>query len=540
MEGVIPRLSAPIQLRWLVAHVLLAAEVIWLTTRFQAPDAASHPQWSGLLGVFNEGHHYTAAILFAASFLVIASASFSRTLSILANQSGYGWWPWAALHGLALGIFTRLTALGFDATTDAPGLSRGWLVAWLTAGGATLLSWLLVLAPARAWLRVLRRQWLNLVLAVAASAAVWLGGLLVQNLWRPLAAGTLRLSALLLSLIYPGVTFDPTQGLVGSDAFMVEIYPVCSGYEGIALVTVFVSAYLWIFRKHLAFPGAFALFPIGIITIWLANVIRVTALIVIGTSVSPEVAVHGFHSQAGWIAFTLVTLGLIAISHRWLSHPAPHGSSAAAADRPELALLLPLIALLATSMVTAATSAGFETLYPLGVVVTAFVLWHYRKTYRSLFGPLTWEPFSIGALVFLIWAILVPGSGGDGQPLADRLSQWPAWLAAAWLLFRVLGSVVTVPLAEELAFRGYLIHKLVARDFEQVPPGHFTWLSFILSSLLFGLLHQNLVAGTLAGAAFAYALYRRGRVGDAILAHITANALIAVAVLAAGHWGFWA
>jgi CAAX prenyl protease-like protein len=142
--------------------------------------------------------------------------------------------------------------------------------------------------------------------------------------------------------------------------------------------------------------------------------------------------------------------------------------------------------------------------------------------------------------VFLIWALLVPGSGSDGQPLAARLAQWPAWLAAAWVLFRVLGSVVTVPLAEELAFRGYLIRKLVARDFEQVRPGHFTWFSFILSSLLFGLLHQHLLAGALAGAAFALALYRRGRVGDAILAHMTSNALIAVAVLAAGRWGFWA
>jgi CAAX prenyl protease-like protein len=121
-----------------------------------------------------------------------------------------------------------------------------------------------------------------------------------------------------------------------------------------------------------------------------------------------------------------------------------------------------------------------------------------------------------------------------------RLAELPAWQAGAWLVFRVIGSVVTVPIAEELAFRGYLIRKLVASDFEDVPPGQFTWLSFLVSSLLFGVLHNSWVAGTLAGAGFALALYQRGRIVDAIVAHMTSNALIAVAVLGFGQWNLWA
>jgi exosortase E/protease (VPEID-CTERM system) len=523
------------------ACALLAAEGFWLTSTFQAPDASAAPQWGLLLSVFNEGHHYTALILFTAVFLLVASATANRTLRVLSRQNGYTWWPSAILHGIALFAFAGLTSLGFGTTTGSPDLSWAWLVAWILAAAGTLGTWLLIIAPARAWILVLRLQWLNLVIALGGAAAVWLGGLLVQGLWRPLAGGTLRLSALLLSLVYPEMTYDPARGLVGSDAYMVEITYQCSGYEGIALVTVFVGAYLWIFRKALPFPRAFLLLPIGIVSIWLTNVLRVSALIVIGTSVSPEVAGRGFHSQAGWIAFTLVALGSIALSHRWLTEREGHATDGAATRaRPELALLLPLMALMATTMVTAAASAGFDTFYPLGVLVTGAVLWHYRAAYRPLFGPLTWEPFAIGAGVFVLWALLVPGGSAEGLALASRLSEWSAWLAAGWLLFRVLGSVITVPLAEELAFRGYLIRKLVAKDFERVRPGHFTWFSFILSSVLFGLLHQNLVAGALAGAAFALALYRRGRVGDAILAHMTSNALIAVAVLAAGRWGLWA
>ena len=34
-----------------------------------------------------------------------------------------------------------------------------------------------------------------------------------------------------------------------------------------------------------------------------------------------------------------------------------------------------------------------------------------------------------------------------------------------WLIFRLVGSVVTVPVAEELAFRGYLTRRAIAADF---------------------------------------------------------------------------
>jgi membrane protease YdiL (CAAX protease family) len=57
--------------------------------------------------------------------------------------------------------------------------------------------------------------------------------------------------------------------------------------------------------------------------------------------------------------------------------------------------------------------------------------------------------------------------------------------------------------------------------------GRFTWLSFVVSSVAFGLLHGRWLAGTLTGMAYAAALYRRGRIGEAVYAHMTTNALIA-------------
>ncbi len=123
-----------------------------------------------------------------------------------------------------------------------------------------------------------------------------------------------------------------------------------------------------------------------------------------------------------------------------------------------------------------------------------------------------------------------------GAELAAWLATLPAWTAAAWLACRALGAVVLVPIAEELAFRGYFQRALIARDFWRIAPGQFTWLSFVATSVLFGLMHQRLEAAALAGAVFALMLYRTNRLSDAIAAHMAANAVIVGWAILAQQW----
>ena len=47
------------------------------------------------------------------------------------------------------------------------------------------------------------------------------------------------------------------------------------------------------------------------------------------------------------------------------------------------------------------------------------------------------------------------------------------------------------------------------------------------------------LAGTVAGMVYALAVYRRGSLGDAVVAHAVTNALIAATVLCFGAWGLW-
>ena len=115
----------------------------------------------------------------------------------------------------------------------------------------------------------------------------------------------------------------------------------------------------------------------------------------------------------------------------------------------------------------------------------------------------------------------------------------PVWAVAIWLFFRIAGSVVILPVIEEVAFRGFLLRRLVSADFQSVGHRQLTWPAIIISSALFGFLHDQWLAGTLAGMIYAAVYGYRGRLSDAVIAHATTNAMITVVALSSGYWQFW-
>ncbi len=166
-----------------------------------------------------------------------------------------------------------------------------------------------------------------------------------------------------------------------------------------------------------------------------------------------------------------------------------------------MAYLAPLILLTATAMITGAFSSGFDLLYPARILVAGIALWSLRNQYRDLRFTWSWGPVAIGAAMALAWAGLEIASGAPSGSTAipAGLAALPRGVAPIWLTVRVLGYVVVAPLVEELAFRGYLIRRLGSSDFSAIPAWRFGFWSALISSMLFGLMHDRVVAGTIAG-----------------------------------------
>jgi exosortase E/protease (VPEID-CTERM system) len=285
-----------------------------------------------------------------------------------------------------------------------------------------------------------------------------------------------------------------------------------------------------------------SLLPAGAALIFLLNSVRIAALILIGNAGALRIATGGFHSQAGWIAFNLVALGFTVASSRvpWLSNAKSADSAAAPVENPTAAWLMPFVMILAVGVLSRALTGDFEWLYPLRFFAAAITMMFFSRKYAGFDWRFDWFGPLVGLIVFALWIApgLLASRGADTMP--SELSMASPSARNAWLAVRVLAAVVTVPIAEEFAFRGYLYRRLISAGFESVSLRRFSWFAFLVSSILFGALHgSRWPAGIVAGAMYAFVLLRRGRIGDAIAAHATTNALIAIDVLAFHHWNLW-
>jgi CAAX prenyl protease-like protein len=259
------------------------------------------------------------------------------------------------------------------------------------------------------------------------------------------------------------------------------------------LMLIFGGLWLCFFHRKYRFPQALLLIPLGMGLMFLLNSLRVAALILIGNAGAWGVALGGFHSQAGWIAFNGLALGWACLAHRvpWFAA----GETAAlpgqeATRNPASPYLMPFLAILAAAMISGAASSGFEWMYPLRFFAASAALLVFRREYSSINWRFGWTAPVIGGLVFLLWLSLDRIAGIPAQsPIAAGLGAWPLTARITWLIFRATAAVVTVPVAEELAFRGFLLRRLMATDFESVSLQRWTWWAVAGSSLAFGLMH---------------------------------------------------
>ncbi len=449
-------------------------------------------------------------------------------------------WRWLLIHAGTVALLApSASALfwGGAAHGVIPWLlAATCLLALIAAAGAIL--WTLPLSALALAVRTLGAGW---ALAGLVAMAATFGSTLAQALWRPSASLTFRVVEILLQPLLPHFMSDSSRLLIGSDSFYVEIAPACSGYEGVAMALVFSASWLWYFRHEYRFPNALILVPAAAAAMWILNSLRIAALILIGHAGAPGVAMGGFHSQAGWLAFITVAIGLCILSRRMpliAATPAPgaRGDSLIEAQ-PVAAYLMPFLAILAATMISRAASSTFEWLYPLRIVAAAAAIWYYRRQYVSVswqVGPLA---AASGIAVFALW---IAFDRSPATPMNPEIAAMPTAFRAFWIAMRVLGAVITVPIAEELAFRGFLMRRLAAENFSTVSWRTFSWMPFLVSSLAFGALHGGRwLEGTLAGMAYALVMIRNGRLGDAVAAHAITNALLAALVIIGGQWQYW-
>jgi exosortase E/protease (VPEID-CTERM system) len=475
------------------------------------------------------------------------------------------------LGHLACILFVALANIAAIHGSNALLLSNGvrLILSAILFLGIALLA--LACIPLRTWIDAVhetKRLWLY---SIITGALAWCLRVPMQSFWdsattapgRILQVLTFHSVQAVLRFFLPNISVNADTFTIGTPRFSIIVAEACSGLEGLGLVLAFTVLWLMYFRRESRFPQALLLVPCALASVWMLNILRISALVLIGNAGYGEIAMVGFHSQAGWIAFTTVAFGFSMATRKlpWVRRyyyiPAPVGNVPAepvflddeyeqSAESPATAAyLVPFLAILAASFLSKAASGYFEWLYPLRFILAAIAIWHcwpelkridWRMNGQSwIAAPLT------GTMVFLIW--LTPTLWTHPQqasPLGAALATLSPTARWTWIAFRIAAAVITVPIAEELAFRGYLTRRLVNRDFDSIPFYAVTAISIGLSSVAFGLMHgQQWIVGILAGLAYAGLMKWRGRLSDAIVAHATTNLLLAIWIISQGDWSQW-
>ena len=187
-----------------------------------------------------------------------------------------------------------------------------------------------------------------------------------------------------------------------------------------------------------------------------------------------------------------------------------------------------------------------------GVVAGLVIwLWHSIPEMRPAFS---WEAVAAGIGVFVLWVGLDPFYPKMNE-LWARVSEHPQEAAAVWNPFvcfgkdsvlawgsvavRIIGAACLVPFVEEVFYRSLLYRFIIREKFEEVPFRQVSWMPFVVVSVIFGLVHQEWLAGILCGLVYQGLVCYKGRLGDAVTAHGITNLLLGIWVVWRGAWNFW-
>jgi len=391
-------------------------------------------------------------------------------------------------------------------------------------------------------------RWLPVFCLIIALVAV-LTTFSMQHLWSYSANVTFEIVRLLLHPFYPDLQTDAVARVLHTRTIEIRVDETCSGLEGIGLMLAFCAGWIWYQRREFRFPATLALIPAAVLTVFLMNSVRIAALFAIAEGGHPDIALAGFHSQAGWILFNATALLVAIVSRRihWLrrteptpARPKPDDSEGEGeGENGVAAFLLPMLAVLAIGMVTRAMSSGFDALYWLRLPAALSILFLYRRAYVDLDWRFGWRGIAGGVLVFLSWLLAAHWlSPESAMPAA--LAQMQPLSRGWWIAARTTIAALIVPVVEELAFRGFLMRRLANANFTAVRFADVRAFALLASSVLFGLSHGSYwLPGVVAGLVFGTVARNTNRFGEAVAAHAVANALLAATVLAFGQWQLW-
>jgi CAAX prenyl protease-like protein len=182
-------------------------------------------------------------------------------------------------------------------------------------------------------------------------------------------------------------------------------------------------------------------------------------------------------------------------------------------------------------------------IFPLQTVLCSALLVWFWKTYE--WGA-KWHVITAvltGLVVLALWISPQWLLGAEERTDGFNPGLFAGSAALYWgtLILRFIRLVVIVPLLEEIFWRGFLLRYLIKEDFTKVSFGTFSWFSFGVVTVMFGLAHfgPDFIPSLLTGAIYNLLAVKTRSLACCVLAHAVTNLGLGLYIMQTGQWGFW-
>jgi len=182
-------------------------------------------------------------------------------------------------------------------------------------------------------------------------------------------------------------------------------------------------------------------------------------------------------------------------------------------------------------------------IFPLQTVLCSALLVWFWKTYE--WGA-KWHVITAvltGLVVLALWISPQWLLGAEERTDGFNPGLFAGSAALYWgtLILRFIRLVVIVPLLEEIFWRGFLLRYLIKEDFTKVSFGTFSWFSFGVVTVMFGLAHfgPDFIPALLTGAIYNLLAVKTRSLACCVLAHAVTNLGLGLYIMQTGQLGFW-
>jgi len=354
---------------------------------------------------------------------------------------------------------------------------------------------------------------------------------------------TFELVSTFLNMFFDNATMNINDLSIGTDNFLIYIGHPCSGSVGINLFLLMAGVIY--FSEHSRYStskfGFLILISFGFMLSFIGNALRIFLLIVIGDLGYGEIALQGFHSSAG-IFFFLALISCFLYCYALINTKKP--PSLAFKHKHFLEVndvypyVFPFMVWLLLGILSRVFYFYWDWGYAIRVVLFFYIIWLFKDWAKKNLKLSNYFIAVIAGLeIGLIWLYFMQENQVDNNFHYFLSSH--SLVISSWLILKVIGFIVIVPVVEELFFRGFLSRALIRFEFKSIPLGQFSFYSFIGSAIAFSLLHQNYYLAFFVACILNYILMKTKSLGAVILCHAIANATICVYIIYFNRWDIW-